>query len=179
MNDTVEITRYPNRRLYDRSRKKYVTVGDIEAMVLAGQDVHVRDSKSDDDLTRVILTQIILERHPERMKMFPVAFLHAILRADQLALNWLTVYFGQALNFLERITRSPRPSALPGMDFWQSLLPGSAKNVAKEASAGDVPVPEEEQATEDEAAAQRGMAAKLAEMELRIKQLEGDASNKD
>lgn len=176
MSETIEITRYPNRRLYDRSRKKYVTIGDIEAMVLGGQDIRVRDSKSDEDLTRVILTQIILERHPERMKMFPVAFLHTILRADQLALNWLTVYFGQAMTFLERITQSPRVSAMPGMDFWQSLIPGAAKSGGKEPATGQTEPPPEEPDPKSEAQTQQALAAKLAEMEQRIRELEGESS---
>ena len=171
MSETAEITRYPNRRLYDRSRKKYVTLGDIEAMVLDGQDVRVRDSKSDEDLTRVILIQIILERHPERVKMFPAAFLHGILRADQMALNWLTVYFGQAMPFMKGITGTPGTTLVPGMNFWQSLIPG----VAKRANDSSTQTPEE-LVPDDDAQAQQEMAAKLAEMELRLKQLEGGSS---
>ncbi len=179
MSETVEITRYPNRRLYDRSRKKYVTVGQIEAMVLSGQNVRVRDSKSDEDLTRVVLTQIILERHPERMKMFPVPCLHAILRADQMALNWLTLYFGQAMSFMERAMPSSGASVVPGMDFWQSLLPG-AKNAKNKPPASETSSSEEdnnEASQGDSEAAQQDMAAKLTEMERRLKQLEGGSSS--
>ena len=114
MSETVEITRYPNRRLYDRSQKKYVTLGDIEELVFGGRDVRVRDSKSDEDLTRLILTQIILERHPERLKMFPRAFLHSILRADHLAMDWLTAYFGQAMSYMESIVGASAPPLAPG-----------------------------------------------------------------
>ncbi len=174
MSERAEITRYPNRRLYDRSRKKYVTLGDIEAMVLDGQDVRVRDSKSDEDLTRVILIQIILERHPERVKMFPVAFLHGILRADQMALNWLTVYFGQAMPFMKGITGTPGTTLVPGMNFWQSLIPGVAKRANDSSTATrEEPVPD------DEAQAQQELAAKLVEMEHRLKQLEGGSSPHD
>ena len=178
MSETVEITRYPNRRLYDRSRKKYVTVGQIEAMVLGGQDVRVRDSKSDEDLTRVVLTQIILERHPERMKMFPVPCLHAILRADQMALNWLTLYFGQAMSFMERAMPSSSASVVPGIDFWQSLLPGG-KNAKNEPPTSEAPTAEDSNEVPEAGskAAQQDMAAKLTEMERRLKQLEGGSSD--
>jgi len=180
MSETVEITRYPNRRLYDRSHKQYMTLGDIEAMVLGGQDVRVRDSKSDEDLTRVILIQIILERHPQRVKMFPLPFLHSILRADQMALNWLTIYFGQATTLMEGVSGgSPSANVMPGMDFWQSLMPGAAKGGTNEPPASETkPPPEQEQesAPENEAEAQQDMAAKLAELERRLKQLEGESS---
>ena len=177
MSETVEITRYPNRRLYDRSRKKYVTVGQIEAMVLGGQDVRVRDSKSNEDLTRVVLTQIILERHPERMKMFPVPCLHAILRADQMALNWLTLYFGQAMSFMERAMPSSSSSVMPSMDFWQSLLPG-AKNATNKPPTSETRSYEDgnEDPEAGSEAAQQDMAAKLTEMERRLKQLEGGSA---
>lgn len=166
MSETVEITRYPNRRLYDRSRKQYVTVGDIEAMVLGGRDVRVRDSKSDEDLTRVILTQILLERHPERMKLFPVAVLHAILRADRMALNWLAIYFGQALSFMEEIKRAPGLQLVPGMNLWRSLLTRGASSPR---------TAEAEPVQQDEFEDRQELADKLAEMERRLKQLESDS----
>ena len=210
MANPVDITRYPNRRLYDRSRKKYVTVGDIEAMVLGGQDVRVRDSKTDEDLTRVILTQIILERHPERMKMFPLPFLHAILRADQMALDWLTVYLGQAKTFMDATTPASAPGLVPGMDFWQSFIPSKGKHGDRERSDGkhNDPEPSESkaepprdadagaapgggvqteqaqtpqaqtpQAQTPQAQTEQEMVTKLAEMERRIKQLEGGPAN--
>ena len=168
MSETVEITRYPNRRLYDRSAKKYVTVGDIEAMVLEGRNIRVRDSKSDEDLTRVILTQILLERHPERMKLFPVPFLHAILRADRMALNWLSVYFGQALSFMEEIKRAPGVQLVPGMNLWRSLMAGGASSPP-----GEKTEPVEQDGFED----RQELANKLAEMERRLKQLESDSGH--
>jgi polyhydroxyalkanoate synthesis repressor PhaR len=190
MSAQVEITRYPNRRLYDRSRKRYVTVGDIEAMILAGQNVRVRDSKSDEDLTRMVLIQIILERHPERVKMFPVAFLHAVLRADQLALDWLTVYFGQALTVMQGITVSSGARFVPGMNFWQALLPssGTAARPAGGPPPDEEPEPEVAGSTgegvDGEAEAglpvqpsQAGMVARLAELERRLAQLEGGSAS--
>lgn len=180
MSETVDITRYPNRRLYDRSRKKYVTLGDIEEMVVGGQDVCVRDSKSEEDLTRVILTQIMIERHPERMKMFPLPFLHAMLRADQMAIDWLTVYFGQATTFMEGIPVGSRiPNVMPGMEFWQSLMSGGGTGrTATPPTEETEPTPEQvdEPVSDNEADATQDMAAKLAEMERRLNELESKPS---
>lgn len=184
MSETIEITRYPNRRLYDRSQKKYVTLGDIEQMVLDGNDVRVRDSKSDQELTRLILTQIILERHPERLRMFPVAFLHAILRADHLAVDWLTAYFGQAMSYMDRIGGGPAPPFVPGIDLLRSMLPTAAEStaVAETAEApGQQPGDESDDAAGVDVPPARDegeLADRLAAMERRLKQLEGQRSGK-
>ena len=95
--DIIRIKRYPNRRFYDRTKRKYITLQDIEDLVCQGHTLDVRDSKSDEDLTRVVLTQILLERHPERMDMFPIAFLHLMLRANDLALEFLRVFMRLSL----------------------------------------------------------------------------------
>jgi polyhydroxyalkanoate synthesis repressor PhaR len=132
--EPVEIRRYPNRRLYDRSRRRYVTLQEIEELVREGRTVLVRDSRTGEDLTRSILTQILLERHPEKMEMFPVAMLHAILRANDLALEFLRGYLRQSLAALEAVQKAaPAPLAAPGplpfaspIDWMSAFLPGWA-----------------------------------------------------
>ena len=56
------IKKYPNRRLYDTSKSTYITLDDVKALVLNHDRFKVIDSKSDDDLTRSILLQIIMEQ---------------------------------------------------------------------------------------------------------------------
>jgi polyhydroxyalkanoate synthesis repressor PhaR len=97
----VPITRYPNRRLYDRSQGRYVTLAEVAEMVRGGRSVAVRDSKTDEDLTRVVLTQIILDCCPERMELFPVGVLNALIRANEAVLGLLREHFRQSLAFLE------------------------------------------------------------------------------
>ena len=57
--------KYPNRRLYDIQQSKYVTVEDIRQIILAGETISVTDSKSDKDLTRSVLLQILSEQESE------------------------------------------------------------------------------------------------------------------
>jgi polyhydroxyalkanoate synthesis repressor PhaR len=54
------IKKYPNRRLYDTQTSSYVTLVDIKNLVMAGDAFSVVDAKTEDDLTRNILLQIIL-----------------------------------------------------------------------------------------------------------------------
>jgi len=60
-----EFKKYPNRRLYDIQQSKYVTVEDIRLLVLRGETITVKDSKSEKDLTRTVLLQIIAEQEDE------------------------------------------------------------------------------------------------------------------
>lgn len=115
---TVKITRYPNRRLYDHQQRRYVTLSEIEAMVQRGTDVAVRDSKTGEDLTRSILTQIILERYPERMELFPVQLLQTIIRANTLAVGFLRDYLRLALTYLEALQQSSAPRPFLGPLGW-------------------------------------------------------------
>lgn len=58
---TVVIRKYPNRRLYDSTAGRYVNLEDIAARIRDGQDVQVVEAKTGEDVTHVILTQIIVE----------------------------------------------------------------------------------------------------------------------
>ncbi len=57
--------KYPNRRLYDIEQSKYVTVEDIRLIILSGESISVVDSKTEKDLTRTVLMQIISEQEGE------------------------------------------------------------------------------------------------------------------
>ena len=191
MSQTVEVTRYPNRRLYDRSQRQYVTLGDIEEMVQNGKNVRVRDSKTDEDLTRVILTQILLERHPERLQMFPVALLHEILRADQMALDWLTVYLGQAKSFIASLPTTTAADLVPGMDLWKLWMPGALSQTeppTAEPPTAEPPTAEppgaeppgaeagrdNQQEDNQPSRSKKEMADRLAELERRLNELEAN-----
>jgi polyhydroxyalkanoate synthesis repressor PhaR len=121
--DPIRIQRYPNRRLYDRAHRRYVTLGEIEELVRQGRIVKVQDSKSGEDLTRQILTQILLERHPEKMELFPIALLHGLLRANDLATGLWEAYLRQALLALESLQRAMPPLSTP-FPWLPTWLPG-------------------------------------------------------
>ena len=50
--EVISIKRYPNRRLYDRQARRYITLQDLEDLVLQGNKIEVRDSRTGEDLTR-------------------------------------------------------------------------------------------------------------------------------
>ncbi len=101
----VQITRYPNRRFYTRHESRYVSLQEIEGMVRDGKQVEIRDSQTDEDLTAGVLTRIIMERQPEKMRLFPIEMLHSILRSNEVMSDFLRDYFRHALPYLEYLQR--------------------------------------------------------------------------
>ena len=74
------LKKYPNRRLYDTQTSSYITLADVKRMVLEGVAFEVHDAKSQEDLTRSILLQIILEEETGGVPMFSTASLAQIIR---------------------------------------------------------------------------------------------------
>jgi polyhydroxyalkanoate synthesis repressor PhaR len=74
------IKKYPNRRLYDTETSTYITLTDVKQLVLDQEDFKVIDAKSNEDLTRSILLQIILEEESGGLPMFSSLMLSQIIR---------------------------------------------------------------------------------------------------
>jgi polyhydroxyalkanoate synthesis repressor PhaR len=74
------IKKYPNRRLYDTQSSSYITLSDVKSMVIDNQPVSVVDAKSEQDLTRSILLQIILEEEAGGQPLFTEAMLEQMIR---------------------------------------------------------------------------------------------------
>jgi polyhydroxyalkanoate synthesis repressor PhaR len=64
------IKKYPNRRLYDTAMSGYITLTEVKQLVVEGVPFKVTDAKTNDDLTRTILLQIILEEEAAGVPMF-------------------------------------------------------------------------------------------------------------
>jgi polyhydroxyalkanoate synthesis repressor PhaR len=74
------IKKYPNRRLYDTETSTYITLAEVKQLVMDTQPFVVRDAKTNEDLTRSILLQIILEEEAGGAPMFTEAALANIIR---------------------------------------------------------------------------------------------------
>jgi polyhydroxyalkanoate synthesis repressor PhaR len=162
----IQIRRYPNRRFYDRSRRQYVTLGDIEELVREGRTIEVQDSRTGEDLTRQVLAQILLERHPDKMELFPAALLHGLLRANDLATDFWQAYLRQAMLTLENLQRAVVPMGSP-MSWFSAIMPGMASMTGIPGISGIGSNPG--LPTSDE------LASRLEELEERIIKLEGGA----
>jgi polyhydroxyalkanoate synthesis repressor PhaR len=74
------IKKYPNRRLYDTETSTYITLAEVRLLVMSNTAFMVRDAKTNEDLTRSILLQIILEEESGGAPMFTEAILANIIR---------------------------------------------------------------------------------------------------
>jgi polyhydroxyalkanoate synthesis repressor PhaR len=73
------VKKYANRRLYNTATSSYVTLDDLSKMVRAGEEFVVYDAKTGEDLTRSILTQIILEEDSKGRNLLPINFLRQLI----------------------------------------------------------------------------------------------------
>ena len=78
--EPVVIKKYANRRLYDTGTSAYITLEDLCTRVKDGKDFVVVDAKSGQDLTRQVLTQIILEQEIKGFELLPTGFLRNVIR---------------------------------------------------------------------------------------------------
>jgi len=75
----VVVKKYANRRLYNTETSSYITLDNLADMIRAGRDFVVYDAKSGEDITRGVLTQIIVEEESKGTSMLPTAFLRQLI----------------------------------------------------------------------------------------------------
>jgi polyhydroxyalkanoate synthesis repressor PhaR len=74
------IKKYPNRRLYDTELSRYVTLVDVRDLVMEGQEFKVIDTANNEDITRAILLQIMLEEESGGSPLFSAKMLSQMIR---------------------------------------------------------------------------------------------------
>jgi polyhydroxyalkanoate synthesis repressor PhaR len=75
----VTIKKYANRRLYDTESSTYITLDRLAQMVREGREFEVVDAKSGEDITRQVLTQIIVDEEARGSTMLPINFLKQLI----------------------------------------------------------------------------------------------------
>lgn len=99
----IVIKKYENRRLYDTAASRYVNLEDVAEMVREGEEIKVVDSKTGEDITHGILTQIIVESAKEEDSPFPTDLLRQLIMASGRAQQeLLRKYFRFAANLYEK-----------------------------------------------------------------------------
>src|SRR6201993_573782 len=85
----VVIKKYANRRLYNTATSSYVTLDDLSRMVKEGGEFVVYDAKTSEDITRSILTQIIVEEEQKGQNLLPISFLRQLIGFYGDNMQWL------------------------------------------------------------------------------------------
>lgn len=75
----IVIKKYANRRLYNTDTSSYVTLDDLCSMIKQGEEIIVFDAKNGDDITRSVLTQIIVEQESKGQSLLPTGFLRQLI----------------------------------------------------------------------------------------------------
>jgi polyhydroxyalkanoate synthesis repressor PhaR len=75
----VVVKKYANRRLYNTAASSYVTLDDLARMIKSGGDFVAYDAKTGEDITRSVLTQIIVEQEQKGQNLLPISFLRQLI----------------------------------------------------------------------------------------------------
>ena len=110
--EPVIIKKYANRRLYDTGTSAYITLEDLYERVKDGREFIVVDAKTGQDLTRQVLTQIILEQEIKGMQMLPTNFLRSAIR----------FYDGKMQNVFQHYLEGSMKTFITNQERMQSML---------------------------------------------------------
>jgi polyhydroxyalkanoate synthesis repressor PhaR len=163
------IKRYSNRKLYDTQESRYVTLDEIEEMIRAGKEISVVDATSNEDLTAVTLTQIILEAERNHRGNLPTAFLHQLIKHGE---AWQDFIQRSLRSSLENVTSSQREVDRVFREWaaragWATMVPR-----AEARSEPEVDRPREAEKLRDEVAVLR---ERLRALEERLERRKGEA----
>ncbi len=144
-NSPITIKKYANRRLYNTATSSYVTLDHLCQMVQDGVDFVVFDAKTGEDITRSVLTQIIVEEEAKGQHLLPIKFLRQLIGFYGDSMQWMVpsyldhVMEGFATN-QERL-RGSMQEAFGGIFPFGNLEEMSKQNLAMFENAMKVFVP--------------------------------------
>ena len=164
----VLIKKYENRRLYDATSSRYVNLEEVAQLVQQGYDVQVVDAASGEDITRLILTQIIAEGAKTSDSNFPLDILRQMVIASGRASQESAVRYTKAMLDLYQSTYRAMVPTINPFDFLQNPVPGAAtaEPAAPQPAAGNNKSPASAAAPQSEELSQ--LKARLAELEKAI-----------
>lgn len=138
----VIVKKYGNRRLYDTSSSRYVNLDDIAALVRNGTDVQVVDVKTGEDLTRVTLTQIIVENAKDQPTGLPLELLRQLVMAsDHVGQEFIMWYLKSAFDTYQKLQTAIQgglsevhSAALSPLSMMKKFVQGAAGKEQADAS---------------------------------------------
>jgi polyhydroxyalkanoate synthesis repressor PhaR len=127
----IVIKKYANRRLYNTATSSYVTLDDLAKMVKAGSEFVVHDAKTGEDLTRAVLTQIIVEEEQKGQNLLPINFLRQLISLYGDSMQFMVPrYLEQAMSSFTKNQEQMRKNL---QDAFGGLFPfGSLEEMGKQ-----------------------------------------------
>ena len=169
----VIIKKYANRRLYDTESSSYITLERLAEMVRQKRDFKVVDAKSGEDITRGVLTQIIMDEEARGSTMLPVNFLRQLISmyGDQMQ-SVVPQYLEASLDALQRNQAQLRET-VAGAFAANPFAEIARRNMDMFTKAAGVAAPggADEPAAADNKAELAGLKAQLAELQKQLDRL--------
>ena len=134
MSEPRVIKKYPNRRLYDTVESRYITLADIRRLVMDKVDFVVIDKKSQDDITRSILLQVIAEQEHVGEPLMSQDFLSQVIRSYGGAMqSFVGSYLEQSLKLLASQQQQIRDHmrGVMGNDAYDTISTLTQKNLER------------------------------------------------
>jgi polyhydroxyalkanoate synthesis repressor PhaR len=134
MSEPRVIKKYPNRRLYDTVESRYITLADIRRLVMDKVDFVVIDKKSQDDITRSILLQVIAEQEHAGEPLMSQDFLSQVIRSYGGAMQgFVGSYLEQSLKLLSSQQQQIREHmrGVMGSDAYETIAVLTQKNIER------------------------------------------------
>lgn len=123
---TILIRKYENRRLYDVTNSRYVNLDDVARILQNGDDVRVVDASSGEDITRLILTQIIVEAAKTPESAFPLDVLRNMVVASGRASQESALRYMKAMMDMYQNTYRAMAPPLNPFDFMNAAQASAA-----------------------------------------------------
>lgn len=159
MSQPVVVRKYENRRLYDTSSSRYVNLPEIAQLVREGNEVQVVDAKSGEDITRVILTQIIHEDARQKKGELPLPFLRELVVTSDRAFRDFVAWYADAALSAQRGAREVFPPLAHALPFLERALE-TLRQKAAPAVAGKPEAPKAEDVA--------SLKARITELEAQL-----------
>ena len=175
MEKKIIIKKYENRRLYDVTHSRYVNLDEIARAVQDGVDIQVLDASSGEDITRLVMTQIVTECAKAPDSVFPLDILRQMVVASgkasqESAMNYMRAVTDMYKNALRGFTKTMTP-----FELMQSMISSAPGTQTEQLS------PEQLAAiasgTQTLAAQQAQESAEIQELKQRIQELEAMVQN--
>ena len=131
---TVVIKKYENRRLYDTTNSRYVNLEEVAQLLQQGNDVQVIDASSGEDITRLILTQIIVEDAKTPESSFPLDLLRQMVVASGRASQESALQYMKTMLEIYQNAYRAMPNPLNPFDFTQSTSTQEKPDIGKRAT---------------------------------------------
>ncbi len=194
----VVVKKYANRRLYNTESSSYITLDNLADMVRQGRDFVVYDAKTGEDITRGVLTQIIVEEEGKGHNLLPTTFLRHLIGfyGDQMQ-NVVPRFLDQAMGALAQQQEQVRTAMQKTMGSIGTMFPfGNMEEVSRQnmammerafslftpfyrGGAAEPEPPAEAQEVADLRAEVESLRRQLEEAKRQVKSGYGQATDKD